>query len=606
MKVKLLSQVIFFLIISTGYAYAFSDVSEDAYYEDALRWAVSEEIIDNGEYFRPSDPVNRAEMAKMVVQGLDMSVQGASLPSFLDVAPGAWYYDFVETGKSEGLFDGYSDADGFYTGFFGPTDFVTRAAVSKVLSQAYDMEYSACSHTFPDVDYGAWYASFIDTMCSAGILKGDIFGRARPADNVNRAEFITMLYRAAGEPYVMTEEDMQVVPMPGIAPEFDLDLVPELEVDVLPGVEEAAPAPVPNQPEPILPEVNFPDFDARTYNNFGRLQAPTGTCSDGSCAVHVAQFEIRPIFDNIRLRRLTFRNDDNSQDFTGRFGTFFLVHEGRVIDTASFNGSSSVDGTVDFDGFDHVLEEEIRHKLNVLAEIHDVTRADQSGSFIKLYVENNGAIEAISDTNGFEISGGSITTDAGPTGPYIQNHIVRKSYPLIQYANENISQTITGPVTNRQVYKFTMSAHPNGDIEWKHLTFDITESSGLTSSNYKLYVENSSNPINSGASVSGGAVKIDLANPHQIPAGQTVTYILKTDIALSNTAQSQNLDITLRSSSDTSLVTDTASSLSSSDFLWSDRSARSHSLSSADWTNGFEVDTLSTETVHIGYQGVGS
>ncbi len=593
------------LVLSASAASAFLDVRGKVFYEDALTWALEEGIIDQGNYFRPADPVNRAEMAKMVVESLGLPLVETKGFSFLDVGYQDWFFYYVETGRSYQLFDGYTDASGGLSGFFGPSDPVTRGAVAKVLTNAYEIERTACSKMFRDVDYTAWYAPFIDAMCVAGIIQGDISGNARPADPVNRAEFVSMLYRAAGEPYVLTEEDKEIEPMTGLSPELDAEIISELGPEAGPEPEEEIVEEIIEEDEEASSPV-FPDFDARTYNNFARLQAPTGSCPDGSCAVHVAQYAVTPVYDSIRLKGITFRNDDNLADFSSRFGTFFLVHEGRVVDTGSLSGSTSGDSTLTFEGFNYLLPKETRHKLNVLAEIHDISRAEDSGGFLKLYVENTGDIEAISDTNGLEVSSANINSEAGPSGPYIQTHIVRKSYPLITYSNEGISRTITGPVTNRKIYEFSISAHPNGDIEWKNLTFKINETSGLNSSNYKLYVKNSSNPVNSGASPSGGKVTITPSSPHQIPAGQTVTYILKADIEITNFAQSQTLNLELTSEDDTSLVTGTAASLSSSNFLWSDRSARSHSEATSDWTNGFEVDTLNTETVNIGYQGIGS
>ncbi|MDP4007638.1 MAG: S-layer homology domain-containing protein [Candidatus Peregrinibacteria bacterium] len=600
-----ISSVIVALCFYVNSAYA----SQDIYYGDALNWAVSEGIVDgssvssatNFAWFRPGDSVNRAEMAKMMMIALKLPVEHGLTQAFLDVSPSAWHYDYVHSGKKNNLFGGYTNEDGVATGFFGPRDEVTRGAIAKVLTQAYEFENVACGTVFKDVDYYAWYSPFIDTMCVAGIIRGDILGRARPGVAVTRSEFVTMLYRAAGSPYVLTEEDKKVVPVTSIFPELDADFIPYLEpnVTVGPNVEMD-----PIEEDVLIPEVDFPDFDAVTYNNFARLNAPTGTCPNGSCAAHIAQFEITPIYDSIIFRGLTLRNDDDSNNFSGRFGTFFLVHEGKVIDTASFSDTSGGgDAIVNFNGFSHVLPKGKRHKLNVLAEIHDISNADRSGSFLKLYIENGGAIDAISNTNGLSVASNNITLNAGPTGPYIQTHIIRKSYPIIEVDNEFIPKKIYTSLNNTKVYKFKMSAHPNGDVEWSKLTFNIQESSGITSSNYKLYVENSGNAINTAASVSGGKVTIVPATPMKIPSGQTVTFILKADISLTNTAQSQNLALTLTAANDSTLLTSSATALSSSDFIWSDISDKNHSLSTLDWTNGFEVDTFDFETQNISYQG---
>lgn len=594
-RVVLISSLFLFAVPAYGIDYV-------AYYKDALDWAVYKGIIDDtsqevgndyDEYawFRPYDTVKRAEMAKTIVKAVGIEVKKGLPRMFLDVSEEDWYFDYVNTARDSRFLRGYTDSNGVLTGFFGPKDDVTRAAMAKVIAGAYEFKTLPCDRQFPDVDYGAWYAPFIDSMCAANIMRGDGKGFLRPADGVTRAEFITILFRAAGEPKVDTvsppddlaPDDFEVTPEPGISPELDIDAVPDMQ------------------------SVTFPDFDSQVYNNFARLRAPTGNCLDGSCAVHVAQFAFTTTYDGITLKDFTLRNDDNSANFSGRFGTFFLVHEGKVIDTASFNDSGGIiDGTVSFTGFSHTLVKNKRHKLNMLAEIHDIDTAEQSGAFLKLYIESPSAINAISATNGLEVNSSNIDVDAGPTGDHIQTHIARKSYPVVESDLGSIQNRIYSRLTNTKVYQFKMSAHPKGDIEWSKLTFAVEETAGISSSNYKLYIGSSLNSLSSGADVSSGKVTITPANPVRIPAGETVTFVLKADIDLSNTVQSQNLSLTLTAASDSSLTTGTSSALSSSDFIWSDISDRSHGLSTSDWTNGFEVDTFDFDTINIGYQGTGS
>ena len=56
---------------------------------------------------------------------------------------------------------------------------------------------SVCSCTFPDVDQNAWYAKYVNGLCSAGILigyqSGDYQGYFRPADSANLAEMLNVL-----------------------------------------------------------------------------------------------------------------------------------------------------------------------------------------------------------------------------------------------------------------------------------------------------------------------------------------------------------------------------------------------------------------------------
>lgn len=607
---KLISFIAIF-ILSAASAQAFFDVRSGEYYQEPVDWAVDRGIIDSGNFFRPGDLINRAEAAKILVEELGLPASHGAYVSFNDVSAADWFFPYVRDISANGLMSGYNTADGHATGYFGPADALTRAAAAKLVITAQGYPPRSCDITFTDVDYGAWYGNHVDTACAYDVMRGDATQgqtrRMRPADPVNRAEFITMLHNArelgVPEGYTLPPDDFVVTPEPGIAPEFDLDAVPGIQDDPEP---ETIPQP---EPEALHNDdvIKVTQFFPRRTNNYIALQ-PSGTnCPNSLCAPYVAQFEIIPYIDSIHLKKLIFKNDDNTKNFSQQFGTFYLVYDGEVIGTGTLSDSTgSSDGTLAFNNLDTVLSKGDYHYLSIIAEVHDINIADQSGAFLKLYFDNSGSsITALSHSNGFEISPSSITSQAGVTDNRIQQHIFRKSVPLITYLNDNINQSIFTNINDREVYKFNIAAHANGDIEWQRISFDVDETLGISSSNYILYVENSANPLNTPVSVSGGKVTIDLNGPQHISKDSSVTYILKSDIAVSAPTSSQSISITLTAASDTTLSTGFISNFPSADFLWSDRSARSHSVASDDWTNGYEVDSFDINTVHLGYQGTG-
>lgn len=76
--------------------------------------------------FRPGNGINRAELAKMIVNAFELDVDTTGAPHFSDVNSDAWFYDFVETAYNNGLMRGYAD------GTFGPNGAVTRAETVKI------------------------------------------------------------------------------------------------------------------------------------------------------------------------------------------------------------------------------------------------------------------------------------------------------------------------------------------------------------------------------------------------------------------------------------------------------------------------------------------
>lgn len=362
-------------------------------------------------------------------------------------------------------------------------------------------------------------------------------------------------------------------------------------------------------------------FDARVDSDYTDLEVPTGHCSDGSCATLVGQFEFHPTFDDVLLKKLVLTNDDNTVDYSQRFGTFFLVDEatGGIIDTGSLSDSGSADGTVTFNGFSYRLPKDAYYNLSVLAEVNDINYVSQTGAFVQLYLDTltTSILQVTSEATGtdLDVTDTTILTNSSTDGAaYQQTHIARKTVPYVTYNNDELlSTSIASNETGKPVYKFTISADAAGDIEWTQLTFDAVESStAITTTNYLLYVEGQSSALNAtGVTIASGEVVIDATQTQSVPKGTSVTYVLKTDITVTGTT-SQALSLELTAADDTTTVTNTEAILSASttdaytvlaDFVWSDRSAQSHTTSTADWTTGYQVDDFDIDTVNITFQG---
>jgi len=58
--------------------------------------------------------------------------------------------------------------------------------------------------TFSDVKDGAWYVQYVDYVVAKGLMNGYEDGRFGPNDSTTRAQIVTILYRAEGEPAATT------------------------------------------------------------------------------------------------------------------------------------------------------------------------------------------------------------------------------------------------------------------------------------------------------------------------------------------------------------------------------------------------------------------
>ncbi|MBQ6807903.1 MAG: S-layer homology domain-containing protein [Firmicutes bacterium] len=118
----------------------FTDIRQDAYYADALGWALDRGLIDgygNG-CFGPNDPITRQQMAKIIALFAELlreeqeSMLHApqvvlSFPDLNDIS--SWAMNGVEFCVSLGLITGHND------GYFRPDDFASRAQVAAILQR---------------------------------------------------------------------------------------------------------------------------------------------------------------------------------------------------------------------------------------------------------------------------------------------------------------------------------------------------------------------------------------------------------------------------------------------------------------------------------------
>lgn len=113
----------------------FSDVSNNAYYANAVAWAAENGITSGFEdgTFRPQTSLSREQMAALFMKyaeatGVDTSVR-ADISSYTDINPNSWSYDALSWAKAVGLLSGVSDTT------MAPQATATRAQIAAVLQR---------------------------------------------------------------------------------------------------------------------------------------------------------------------------------------------------------------------------------------------------------------------------------------------------------------------------------------------------------------------------------------------------------------------------------------------------------------------------------------
>ncbi|MBL4694650.1 S-layer homology domain-containing protein [Candidatus Gracilibacteria bacterium] len=94
------------------------------------------ENSDGKKTFRPDAVINRAEVAKIVVGGNNLTVIVGGVAVFDDVKPQQWFYDLVNTAYANSVINGYKNSDGNPSGQYGPGDSVVRQDVAVMVYQA--------------------------------------------------------------------------------------------------------------------------------------------------------------------------------------------------------------------------------------------------------------------------------------------------------------------------------------------------------------------------------------------------------------------------------------------------------------------------------------
>jgi diketogulonate reductase-like aldo/keto reductase/flavodoxin len=173
-------------------ASTFIDVPEGAWYEEAVKYCLKNEILSgtSDTTFSPSDTMTRAMLAVVLFRMTD-SPEVSIIPDFSDVASGAWYADAVAWASEKGIMSGYGN------GMFGANDAITREQMATILWRyAGSPSDGTGGADFADASMiSEWAVSAVNWMKSAGIISGKTDNRFAPNDNISRAEAAVMLYR---------------------------------------------------------------------------------------------------------------------------------------------------------------------------------------------------------------------------------------------------------------------------------------------------------------------------------------------------------------------------------------------------------------------------
>lgn len=227
---KAIANKIFSLILSasmfasllpvSALAAGFSDVPHGTYYEDAVDWAVENNITagTSGTEFSPNETCTRAQAVTFLWRA-NGQPNATGSNSFADVADNTYYNEAVQWTAANNITSGTSP------NAFEPDAPVTRAQVVTFLYRDAGSPIASGGNPFADVPSDSYYRDAVRWAVTQGITAGTSANTLSPDEICTRAQIVTFLYRASDDtPDVPVTEvpEEPVLPEEPLPPEQEL------------------------------------------------------------------------------------------------------------------------------------------------------------------------------------------------------------------------------------------------------------------------------------------------------------------------------------------------------------------------------------------------
>ena len=169
---------------------SFVDVPANAYFADAVEWAVNKGITNglSDTMFGPYESCTRAQIVTFLWRAAG-SPEPASTSTFADVPASAYYAKAVAWAVGNGITNGMTETT------FAPDATCTRGQSVTFLHRALKGTASG-SANFTDVPANAFYADAVNWAVASDVTNGTSNTTFSPNADCTRAEIVTFLYRA--------------------------------------------------------------------------------------------------------------------------------------------------------------------------------------------------------------------------------------------------------------------------------------------------------------------------------------------------------------------------------------------------------------------------
>ena len=169
----------------------FDDVSADAYYNQAVRWAQEKGITDgiSSNLFGPKQPCTRSQIVTFLWRAAGSPEPKGTAAGMTDVVPGSYYAKAVAWAVENGITTGTAE------GTFSPDATCTRAQAVTFLARAQNAKATGKT-AFSDVPADSYFADAVAWAQANGVTTGTSETTFSPDSDCTRAQIVTFLYRA--------------------------------------------------------------------------------------------------------------------------------------------------------------------------------------------------------------------------------------------------------------------------------------------------------------------------------------------------------------------------------------------------------------------------
>ncbi len=181
----------FFTFVGIVYGTGVPDDVVGNKYEKAIEFLYQEGIVSGypDGTFRPDYELNRAELMKFVLEGLNLDLDATEYKNCFPDVKDEWFAKYVCYAKSQNWISGYED------GFFRPGNKINKVETIKIVVNVYGLEddiYLELPYT--DIDSSQWYIKYLRTAYANNLLE-EKSGKYFPSNNISRGQISEIVYR---------------------------------------------------------------------------------------------------------------------------------------------------------------------------------------------------------------------------------------------------------------------------------------------------------------------------------------------------------------------------------------------------------------------------